>query len=92
MNRRIGRIGQLLAPSYGFCKKCKTPWRFVREHTTSYGTRGRGCFPLCQKCWDELTPQTRLPFYRALVMSWKHFDEPVEQTWAQLQEAVLAGG
>lgn len=27
-------------------------------------------FPLCEACWEELTPEARLPFYLATTESW----------------------
>lgn len=96
MNRRLGRWSQLLAPGYSFCRRCKTPWRFVKWHDTSYG-RGHGCLPLCQMCWSELTPEQRLPYYLELIASWHerypHDAGPTfDEEWAQVRDAVLRGG
>jgi hypothetical protein len=95
MNLRIGRIGQLFAPGYGWCLRCETPWVFVHWHTTEYGSHGRGCLPLCEKCWTELTPEKRLPFYRELIELWH--DEPGRELlfgeeWPLVEIAVLSGG
>jgi len=41
------------------------------------GCEGRGieshgaCFPLCEDCWSELTPEQRVPFYQILMDHWK---------------------
>lgn len=96
MNLRLGPMGKLLAPGWGDCLRCHTPWKFVHYHTTSWGRSG--CIALCEKCWAELTPQERLPFYRQLVELWHHeypetkpglsFDEE----WALVEPVVLAGG
>lgn len=94
MNLRIGRIGQLFAPGYGWCFRCKTPWLFVRWHDTQYGSHGCGCLPLCEKCWVELTPTQRMPFYRALIESWH--ERPgrtlaLDAEWLLVEAAVLSG-
>lgn len=44
-------------------------WVGVELHSTWY-ERGSGMFPLCEGCWAELTPETRLPYYRALWDRW----------------------
>jgi hypothetical protein len=94
MNLRIGRLGQLLAPGYGWCLRCLTPWVFVSYHATDFGHQGKGCLPLCQKCWDELTPEQRLPFYQELIELWHQApcDLSFDDEWAQVKDAVLKGG
>ena len=94
MNLRIGRIGRLLAPGYGWCLRCRTPWLFVRWHHTFFGSRCHGCLPLCETCWAELTPAQRLPFYRELIQSWH--EEPgrglaFDEEWSLVETAVLGG-
>lgn len=85
---RIGRIGKVLAPGWGGCLRCRTPWRFVPHHTTWY-TPNRGCFPLCEKCWKELAyPRFRMPFYRELFDSW---GSAHDQKWPQIETAVQDG-
>lgn len=56
---------------------------------------GMACFPLCESCWQELgTPEARLPYYRALVDSWKQWDgqtgEKAEDRWPAIKAAVLS--
>ena len=92
-----------LSPNYGQCGRCHTPWRYVEGHTTLYRD-SQGCFPLCKLCWSELTPEARLPYYRALWFKWLgqtaaiRSEEGVEQTelllerWPFIEKAVLAGG
>lgn len=93
MNLRIGRTGQLFAPGYGWCLRCETPWLFVHYHLTPYGSHGRGCLPLCEKCWTELTPAQRVPFYRDLIMSWRPGRALArDEEWALVKTAVLSGG
>lgn len=57
-------------PGTGVCERCRLPWDIVRGHSTMY-ERGSGCFPLCEDCWSELSPRTRLPYYMSLVDQWE---------------------
>jgi hypothetical protein len=84
---RIGRISHFLTPVYSACRRCHTTWFFVEGHNTMI-TDGRGCFPLCERCWGELTPADRLPFYRDLYNS--HDYRPY--SWEDVEAAVLREG
>jgi hypothetical protein len=90
LNIRIGRISHYLSPGYSWCHRCLTAWRFVRWHSTTYHIKGHGCFPLCEKCWRELTPEQRLPFYREL---WVEWGMPTDEhhNWPDIAYAVLKG-
>lgn len=91
---RIGRISQFLYPSFGSCGRCKTTWNIIDHHCTNYTERD-GCFPLCEYCWQSLTPETRLPYYRALFERWEaDFAEAeidMDSKWSDIKSAVLAG-
>jgi hypothetical protein len=89
MNLRIGRIGKLFAPGYSWCQRCDTPWRFVHYHVTSY-TDSSGCLPLCEKCWHDLTPEQRLPYYRQLIERWHHPTHTARSGAAQSEDATFA--
>jgi hypothetical protein len=66
-------------------------------------TESKGCLPLCEACWADLTPQERLPFYRVLWDRWNHggfwvqyadgswhvWADPPEP-WPVIEAAVLA--
>lgn len=106
MNLRLGPISRILSPGYGCCGRCRTTWNFVRHHTTFY-TAADGCFPLCEKCWQDLeSPEARLPFYRALWSEWleeawrrqgAELRDPGDirellARWPQIEAAVRAGG
>jgi len=86
---RIGRISNLLAPGYSHCKKCHTNWRFVKGHSTYVPGTGRGLFPLCEQCWEELTPEQRLPYYQQLYNEWKGEGYPIKYSWGKLKTAIL---
>ena len=60
-------------------------------HNTSY-TRGRGCFPLCEKCWRDLkTPAARMPYYRQLWSEWLQQTYEPPWVWCAIESAVLEG-
>lgn len=68
----------------GRCLRCDRPWyRWWRrkpiEHVTRYGDGSAGIFALCERCWGELAPAERLPWY------WMLFDMWVNGTDEQLQ-------
>lgn len=86
LNLRLGRWSKALAWGYSWCGRCETPWRFVQGHSTSY-TEGRACFPLCEKCWSDLTINERLPYYREL---WEKWDEGYAE-WENIRAAVEQG-
>ena len=94
---RVRHLSNILGPSrLGWCYRCKTTWNFVEGHTTDY-SEGAGCFPLCERCWEELSPIQRLPYYRQLWELWLK-DFPLECNgvpmiiiWEQLKRAVEAG-
>ena len=89
INLRLGRWSKFFALGYGCCLKCRTPWKFVHYHVTRFES-GRGCFPLCRKCWKELSPNRRLPYYRELFS--RVWDSPRDVEWSAIQTVVLAGG
>jgi hypothetical protein len=111
-------IERFLSPGFGWCYRCKRPWkspaqkrvgprtyqqlnhdRFygfvgVQEHLTPY-KNGSSCFPLCEGCWSELTPEQRFPYYQQLVRKWiwltpENQDE-YEADAKLIYEAVLDG-
>ena len=88
MNVRIGPISRLLSPTYGACERCGTTWKYVKGHPTFY-TQTWGMSPLCEKCWMDLTPEERVPYYRQLYERW---GQPETERWDAIQAAVLAGG
>ena len=91
-NVRLGKLAQALAPSHSFCGRCGTPWPFVKRHATQYSD-SRGCFPLCQFCWEECSPEERLPYYRELFESWvsEGAEIATPELWLLIHSAVLAG-
>jgi hypothetical protein len=90
LNIRLGTWSQRLAPGYSWCFRCETPWLFVPNHTTDYRP-DKGCFALCEKCWQELTPQQRLPYYRQLWEHWNQSGLSEAEEWQEIEMAVLEG-
>ena len=76
---------------YGRCYRCNLPWNIVGGHCTRYFSttwnHEGGCFPLCEKCWSELTPHERLPYYKKLYDDWNDPDE----IWEEIETAVMEG-
>lgn len=54
--------GRLLPSHFSHCSRCRLPWNVVEGHVIAY-SRNSGCFPICNECWDDLTPVDRVPFY-----------------------------
>jgi hypothetical protein len=72
MEKRIGRISHAIFQVTGGCLRYDTSWGLVSHHTTYYKYNGEssGMFPLCNMCWNELTPDTSLPYYKRLYNHW----------------------
>lgn len=82
---------RLLHPGWGTCLRCGMPWVKVESHRTQYNETS-GCFPLCQECWDQLTPSERLPFYQQLIAVWEEGGHPPDPgVKEQIQRAVMRG-
>ena len=86
LEKELITIEKLLAPEFGCCYSCGRPWKFAKGHATPYSP-SVSCFPLCEKCWERLTPQKRLPFYREL---WESWNDP-DVKWEDIKKAVLEG-
>lgn len=90
VNLRIGKISHAFSPGYSWCFRCLTTWNIVEHHSTPY-TEWSACFPLCEKCWSELTPETRLPFYKQLWRRWLDDMDRDPSDWCAIERAVMAG-
>lgn len=84
------KLSRWVSPSAGYCLRCGMTWRHAREHATPYSVSS-SCFPLCQPCWQQLTPVGRLPYYRALVDVWEAGGAPRVDDWRRIAGAVLEG-
>lgn len=100
LRRIAGFFARLIYPFYSACGRCGMPWGATKNHVTKV-TENRGIFPLCEKCWKDLTPQERLPYYRKLYESWLKTApktlpdgtpyKGTNMTWEEIEAAVLAG-
>ena len=87
--RFINIMSMVFTPGYSWCLRCKGRWNIVEIHSTQF-TNSEGTFPLCEKCWSELTPETRMPYYEQLLIS--QGVTVGHAKWTQVHEAVLGGG
>jgi hypothetical protein len=87
MLRKIkGLLLKPLALGYGSCGCCGVPWKFTKRHTTDYSSIS-GCFPLCEKCWSELSIDDRVIYYYRLVC--QVWNRP--EVWETVYKAVKEG-
>lgn len=70
---------------YSGCYACGATWDWAEPHVTNFSERD-GCFPLCEPCWQALTPWQRLPYYAQLNARW-----PSPEHWPAIERAVLEG-
>lgn len=94
-------LSRLRSPGYGWCGRCGMPWSKVKGHDTSYGrycrdkeSQGKGCFPLCEGCWQELgSPEARIEYYKRLVDRWiEDGCKVTEDEMQAIKRAVANGG
>jgi hypothetical protein len=63
-----------------------------KEEADAFKGLPTSCFPLCQHCWSELSPQKRIPFYKMLYNEWLKQGSPeILQTWEDIKASVLRG-
>jgi hypothetical protein len=55
---------------YGGCLKCKDRWTWKSVHDTAYSAT-RGCFTLCEPCWQGATPGEIRHYYSEIVRMWR---------------------
>ena len=84
LRRVVGYIAHFFSPAFSTCHRCGRPWNITKGHST-YFPPGNGCFPLCEKCWGELTVRERLPYYKELYDSWSY----PKGEWEAIKKAVL---
>lgn len=84
MRKALARILNPLSPGFGGCYRCNRNWSICSHHTTKYNETS-GCFPLCEECWEELSPRRRLGYYHKLWMRWKYDG----QTYEAYQNGVI---
>ncbi len=92
IRKLIGFFVKLYPGSWGYsdCERCGRTWNIAREHSTDLGDGG-GMFALCEYCWNELTPQERLPYYLRVYNSWARWGGG-RHSWSTIENAVIKGG
>ena len=81
-------LSKLLSPLYanlGNCERCSLPWTVAKDHSTDID-EFHSCFPLCERCWNDLSIDGRISFYKKMYESWGQEDEA---KWEALKKAVL---
>jgi hypothetical protein len=81
-------------PGYGRCYRCQRNWKICNSHCTMFKEDkegAEGCFPLCQECWEELTPDQRLVYYQQLWAEWLVWGERPMEEWQSIENAVKQG-
>jgi hypothetical protein len=86
----LASVLRFIAPGYSTCKRCRMPWPFVKSHTTKWN-KNNGMFPLCEHCWERLSPAERLPYYRLLWQEWHEWGPVRDPAWHDVESAVMAG-
>jgi hypothetical protein len=73
--KQIGAdISHLRHPNSSVCGLCKYAWPDLKEHFVLISD-GWSIFALCEKCWNNLTPKERLPYYVKLYRSWNEKED-----------------
>lgn len=95
VRRAIGNYLSWANPNYSYCRRCHVIWSSAKPHATNF-RRGGGCFSLCEWCWEQLTPEQRLPYYEIIILNWesmayKPISEEEKEDYTAIRKAVLAG-
>ncbi|TET40181.1 MAG: hypothetical protein E3J66_07245 [Dehalococcoidia bacterium] len=56
------------------------PWKYIKHQSIQYSEHS-GMFPLCVKCFNELSPEEIDPHIEALVLSWVEDNERYGFSW-----------
>lgn len=77
-------IGRALG--FGGCYHCGMTWNHV-EGKTIYYSEGGGMFPLCEECFDKLSPEEIDPYIEQVVMSWLKSNAEYGLKWGYKQSS-----
>ena len=58
------------AQGSGSCLRCGDKWNWKPLHITNYSS-DRGCFPLCEPCWQAAGPDQIRRYYGEIVGLWR---------------------
>ena len=68
---------------YGYCLRCEGSWADKQPHWTWYSSQAMG--PLCEECYDSLTPEERWPYYLKL---WEIWGSPADVDLGIIKRAI----
>lgn len=90
LRKIIGDGARPLYPGYSWCFRCGRPWPICKHHATRWSKR-HACFPLCEDCWSELTPEERVPYYLKLIDEWETqgAKRDVELPWFLMKRQII---
>ena len=72
-SKEVSRVAKNLtgrAAGYGYCLECGDTWDWKSYHCTTY-EEGRGCFALCDECWDMADRHGVLSAYSRMIREWR---------------------
>ncbi len=70
----------------GGCLRCGDRWNWKPIHNTYYTTT-KGCFPLCEPCWQAARPGEIRHYYSELVRLWRRDGSFCSQ---EFEDAIVA--
>lgn len=72
---------------FGTCLKCKDSWYWKKYHVT-YFVEGRGMFPLCEECYQKITPEERFAWHKKLLDEWSEEDQEFRNFYSEALETI----
>ena len=72
------------AIGYGWCYHCSRTWNYIKDKTISYSV-SEGMFPLCEDCFDKLSPTEINPYIEQLVAEWVRQSGKYQLGWSNTQ-------
>ena len=81
-------VKNLIGGAQGFsgCFRCGDKWNWKPSHTTYYLIT-RGCFPLCEPCWQVAQPSDIQYYYSEIVRLWRRDGSFYSQ---EFEDAIVA--
>ena len=55
---------------YSGCNRCGDRWNWKEKHIVPYGNAS-GMFPLCEECYQQISPKERYHYCRELAREWE---------------------
>lgn len=88
---RVKFAQKIMGRALGFscCAHCGMPWKYVEGKPIPFSDSS-GMFPLCEQCFDELSPQRIDMYIDQLINTWLDDHRRLRLEWQMLQPADLA--